>query len=280
MTSGADSVSSTRGSEFAHAVADTLAMAYRNVLHMSRLPEVLVFGLLQPVMFVLLFSYLFGGSMEVAGTTDPGVYREFVMAGIFAQSVSFATVSASAGIADDIHKGLIYRFRSLPMSRSSVLSGRTLADSARSVLSIAILSVVATLVGWRIHLGIAKALGAFALLVLLGYAFSWVGALIGLWARSPEAATTGGVVWLFPVVFISNAFLDLRNMHPFLRAIAEWNPFSATVQGCRQLFGNPGVAESAAWPMQHPIWASLVWSILIIAVFRAAAVYKYRTLTL
>ncbi|CAL9525203.1 ABC transporter permease [Streptomyces sp. enrichment culture] len=258
-------------------LTDSLVIARRNLIRMSRIPEMVIFGLIQPIMFVVLFSYVFGGSMNIGGSTDASVYRNFLMAGIFAQTVTFATAGAGAGIADDMHKGLIGRFRSLPMARGAVLTGRTLADLVQTALTVVVLAIVALLVGWRISEGVPKALGAFALLLLLGYAFSWIGALIGLSVRTPEAATSGGLIWLFPVTFISNAFVDAERMTPWLRHIAEWNPFSATVQACRELFGNPGVSQSDAWPMQHPVLASIIWSLLIIAVFRTLAVRKYRS---
>ncbi|MEU5398679.1 ABC transporter permease [Streptomyces sp. NPDC005963] len=258
-------------------VRDSLVVARRNLIRMTRIPEVILFGLIQPVMFVVLFSYVFGGSVSVGGSTSAVDYRNFLMAGIFAQTVTFATAGSSAGIADDMHRGLIDRFRSLPMARGAVLTGRTLADLVQTTLTIIVLVIVALLVGWRIHEGIPKALAAFGLLLLLGYAFSWIGALIGLSVRTPEAATSGGLIWLFPVTFISNAFVDSSQMTPWLRHIADWNPFSATVQACRELFGNPGVSQSDAWPMQNPVWASLIWSVLIIVIFRTLSVRKYRS---
>jgi ABC-type multidrug transport system permease subunit len=160
-----------------------------------------------------------------------------------------------------------------------VLTGRTLADLVQTALTVVVLAVVAVIVGWRIHNGVPKMFGAFALLLLLGYSFSWIGALIGLSVRSPEAATSGGLIWLFPVTFISNAFVDSSNMPGWLQPIADWNPFSATVQACRVLFGNPGVSNSSAWPMEHPVWASLLWSVVIIVLFRTLAVRKYRSAT-
>ncbi|MBT2393854.1 MULTISPECIES: ABC transporter permease [Streptomyces] len=260
-------------------VNDSLVVAKRNLIRMTRIPEMIIFGMIQPVMFVVLFSYVFGGSMQIGSSTDPIVYREFLMAGIFAQTVTFATAGAGAGIADDMHKGLIDRFRSLPMARGAVLTGRTLADLVQTALTVVVLTIVALLVGWRIHEGLPKALAGFALLLLLGYAFSWIGALIGLSVRTPEAATSGGLIWLFPVTFISNAFVDSSNMPGWLQPIAEWNPFSATVQACRELFGNPGVSPSDAWPMEHSVLASILWSVLIIVVFRTLAVRKYRSAT-
>src|SRR5215475_1998126 len=280
MTAITDVVGTTTGAPRARgglsqAVRDSLVVTKRNLIRMTRIPEIIIFGLVQPIMFVVLFSYVFGGSMTVNGSSSPAVYREFLMAGIFAQTVTFATAGAGAGIADDMHKGVIDRFRSLPMTRGAVLTGRTIADLVQTALTVLVLAIVAVLVGWRIHHGIPKAIAAFALLLLLGYAFSWIGALIGLSVRTPEAATSGGLIWLFPVAFVSAA-----QMTPWLRLVAEWNPFSATVQACRELFGNPGVSSSASWPMQHPVIASVAWSLVILLVFRTLAVRRYRSATI
>ncbi|CAL9543864.1 ABC transporter permease [Streptomyces albus] len=261
-------------------VTDSLVMAKRNLIRMVRIPEVVIFGLIQPIMFVVLFSYVFGGSIQIPGSgTSAQDYREFLMAGIFAQTVTFATAGAGAGIAEDMHRGLIDRFRSLPMARGAVLTGRTLADLVQTALTLVVLAIVAALVGWRAHDGVLDALAGFGLLLLLGYAFTWIGALIGLSVRTPEAATSGGLVWLFPLTFISVAFVPSQNMPAFLQHLAEWNPFSATVVAARELFGNlpPHYPVPDAWPMQHPVWASLLWSVVIIAVFRTLAVHKYRS---
>ncbi|WP_431984501.1 ABC transporter permease [Streptomyces qinglanensis] len=285
MTAAAQAASPTaprgRGG-IAQSITDSLVMAKRNLIRMVRIPEVVIFGLIQPIMFVVLFSYVFGGSIKVPGAgTDAGSYREFLMAGIFAQTVTFATAGASAGIAEDMHKGLVDRFRSLPMTRGAVLTGRTLADLVQTALTLVVLAVVAALVGWAPHDGIPDALAGFGLLLLLGYAFTWIGALIGLSVRTPEAATSGGLIWLFPLTFISVAFVPSQNMPAFLQHVAEWNPFSATVVACRELFGNlpAGYPVPDAWPMQHPAAASLMWSVVIIAVFRTLAVRKYRSAT-
>jgi ABC-2 type transport system permease protein len=268
------------GGGIGQSVTDSLTIAKRNLLRMMRIPEMVIFGLIQPVMFVVLFSYVFGGSISIPGAgVDAGAYREFLMAGIFAQTVTFATAGAGAGIAEDMHKGLIDRFRSLPMARGAVLTGRTLADLVQTALTLVVLAVVATIVGWRAHEGVLKALAGFGLLLLLGYAFTWIGALIGLSVRTPEAATSGGLIWLFPLTFISIAFVPSENMPSFLQHVAEWNPFSATVLAARELFGNlpPGYQAPDAWPMQNPVLASLLWSALIIAFFRTLAVRKYRS---
>ncbi|WNI29595.1 ABC transporter permease [Streptomyces sp. ITFR-6] len=263
-------------------VRDSLVIARRNLIRMTRIPEMILFGIIQPVMFVVLFTYVFGGSIAIPGAgVSAGAYKEFLMAGIFAQTVTFATAGAGAGIADDMHKGLIDRFRSLPMARGAVLTGRTLADLVQTAITLAVLAGVALLVGWHTHENIGKVLAGFGLLLLLGYAFTWIGALIGLSVRTPEAATSGGLIWLFPLTFISNAFVPVNGMPRFLQYVAEWNPFSATVAAARELFGNTieGVPKSVtgAWPMEHPVWASLLWSVLIVLVFRTLAVRKYRS---
>ncbi|MEU5387196.1 MULTISPECIES: ABC transporter permease [Kitasatospora] len=256
---------------------DSWVVAKRNLRRMTRIPEIVVFGLMQPVMFVLLFSYVMGGAIAIPGApTNHQTYIEYLMAGIFAQTVTFAVAGASAGIAEDMTKGLVDRFRSLPMSRAAVLTGRTLADLVQTAFTVVVLALVALLVGWRIHEGFPKALAAFGLLLLLGYAFSWIGALIGLSVRSPEAATSAGLIWLFPLTFVSNAFVPVSSMPSWLQPIACWNPFSATVQACRSLFGNPLGPVPDYWPMHHPVPVSVGWSLVILAVFSWLSVRKYR----
>ncbi|MCX5211056.1 ABC transporter permease [Kitasatospora sp. NBC_00240] len=265
-----------------HGVAATLhdswVVAKRNLRRMTRIPEIVVFGLMQPVMFVLLFSFVMGGAIQIPGAeASSDTYTQFLMAGIFAQTVTFAVAGASAGIAEDMTKGLVDRFRSLPMARSAVLVGRTLADLVQTAFTLLVLALVAFGVGWRIHEGFPKALAAFALLLLLGYAFSWIGALIGLSVRSPEAATSAGLIWLFPLTFISNAFVPISSMPGWLQPIAYWNPFSATVQACRDLFGNQVGPVDDVWPMQHATLVSVVWSLIIMVVFSWLSVRKYRS---
>ncbi|WP_442811955.1 ABC transporter permease [Streptomyces sp. NBC_01803] len=267
---------------FRQGLRDSMIVAKRNLLRMLRIPEIVVFGMIQPIMFVVLFSYVFGGSINIPGAgLDPEAYREFLMGGIFAQTVTFATAGAGAGIAEDMQKGIIDRFRSLPMARGAVLTGRTFADLVQTAVILVVLAIVAFAVGWRTHEGLPKALAAFGLLLLFGYAFTWIGALIGLSVRSPEAATSGGLVWLFPLTFISIAFVPSENMPGWLQPVAEWNPFSATVLGVRELFGNlpPGYQAPDSWPMQHPVLASALWSVAVILFFRKQAVRKYRQAT-
>ncbi|MGK5532353.1 ABC transporter permease [Streptomyces sp. URMC 129] len=267
---------------FRQGVRDSMIVAKRNLLRMLRIPEIVIFGMIQPIMFVVLFAYVFGGSINIPGAgLDPEAYREFLMGGIFAQTVTFATAGAGAGIAEDMQKGIIDRFRSLPMARGAVLTGRTFADLVQTAVTLVVLAIVAFAVGWRTHEGLANALAAFGLLLLFGYAFTWIGALIGLSVRSPEAATSGGLVWLFPLTFISIAFVPSENMPGWLQPVAEWNPFSATVLAVRELFGNlpEGYLAPDAWPMQHPVLASALWSVAVIVFFRRQAVRKYRQAT-
>ncbi|MDT0265356.1 ABC transporter permease [Streptomyces sp. DSM 44915] len=263
----------------AQSFRDSSVVAKRNLTRMFRVPEVIIFSLVQPVMFVVLFSYIFGGSIALPGAgTDASAYREYLMAGIFAQTVTFATAGSSVGIAEDMQKGIIDRFRALPMARGAVLTGRTFADLVQTALILLVLAIVALFVGWRIREGVLDAVAGFGLLLLLGYAFTWIGALIGLSVRTPEAATSGGLVWLFPLAFISVAFVPSENMPSLLQPIAEWNPFSATVLAARDLFGNlpPGYEAPDVWPLQNPALASLLWSLAIIVVFRTLAVRKYK----
>ncbi|KJK57110.1 ABC transporter permease [Saccharothrix sp. ST-888] len=257
---------------------DSWVVAKRNLRRMTRIPEIVVFGLMQPVMFVLLFSYVMGGAIQIPGThASSSTYTQFLMAGIFAQTVTFAVAGASAGIAEDMTKGLVDRFRSLPMARSAVLVGRTLADLCQTAFTLLVLAAVALLVGWRIHDGLLRALAGFGLLLLLGYAFSWIGALIGLSVRSPEAATSAGLIWLFPLTFISNAFVPITSMPGWLQTVAYWNPFSATVQAARDFFGNQVGPVDPAWPMQHAALVSVAWSLVIMVAFSWLSVRKYRS---
>jgi ABC transporter DrrB family efflux protein len=254
---------------------DAWVVTMRNLRRMMRMPESFVFGLIQPVIFVLLLSYVVGGAIKLPGAGTSG-YREFLMSGVFAQTVTFTVAGASIGIADDMSKGMVDRFRTLPMTRSAVLAGRTLSDLLQTAATLLVLVVVALCVGWRIHHGLLDALGAFALLLLLGFALSWIGALIGLSVRTPEAASSGGLIWVFPLTFVSNAFVPVQTMPGWLQQVAYWNPFSATVQACRVLFGTPGADGSHTWSMQHAVATSLLWSLLVLAVFSSLSVRAYR----
>ena len=256
------------------ALGDSAVIAKRNLIRIKRVPEILVFVLISPIMFVLLFAYVFGGSIDIPG----GSYREFLIAGIFAQTVVFGATFTGAGLAEDMQKGIIDRFRSLPMSRVAVLAGRTASDVAYNALSLAIMSLTGLLVGWRINDGIWNAALGFGLLLLFAYAFSWIMALVGLLVPSPEVVQNASFIVIFPVTFIANTFVPSDNLPTALRVFAEWNPISTVTQATRELFGNipPGTPEPAAWPLQNAVLYSLIWVVIIIAIFAPLSVARYR----
>ena len=257
---------------------DTWVITKRNIVRMRRIPEALLLGLAQPVVFVLLFAYIFAGSFGIPGSGGTMAYREYMMPGFFAQTVAFVTAgNSSIGMATDIQRGMVDRFRSLPMSRAALLNGRAAADIVQNLLVIVVMVVCAVTVGWRIHHGLAHAVAGFSLLLLLGYSLSWVGMLIGMAVRTPEAAASGNFLWLFPLTFLSNAFVAPATLPTILRFAAEWNPISATIQATRTQFGNPSLVQSHAWPMQHAALVSVLWSVVIALVCRALAVRKYRS---
>lgn len=253
---------------------DIVAVAKRNVIKIKRVPEVLVFVLLSPIMFVLLFAYVFGGSIDVQGST----YREFLIAGIFAQTVLFGSTFTGAGIAEDMQKGIINRFRSLPMSRSAVLAGRTASDVVYNVLSIIIMAITGLLVGWTIRSSALEALAGFLLLLLFAYAVSWVMAYIALLVPSPEVINNASFMVIFPLTFVANTFVPVENLPGPLQTFAEWNPVSAVTEATRELFGNipPGTPEPDAWSLQNPVLYSLIWIVVIIAVFVPLSVGRYK----
>jgi ABC-2 type transport system permease protein len=275
MTSIADgtAVVIPHRSKLAKALNDGSVIAKRNAIKIKRVPDLLVFSTLSPIMFILLFGYIFGSAIDVPGLS----YREFLMPGIFAQTVIFGATWTGASLADDMQKGIIDRFRSLPMSRAAVLAGRTLADLLTQALGALVVAGVGLVIGWRIHTGIADTLAAFGLALLLGYAFTWAGACLGMVLRSPEAAQQLGFILFLPLTFVSNAFVPTQGMPGWLQAVADWNPLSALAAACRHLFGNPDPAASIqVWPMQHPVLAVFLWSAALLAVFAPLAVHLYR----
>jgi len=256
------------------ALSDANVVARRNVIKITRVPEVLVFVLLSPIMFVLMFGYVFGNSIEIQGTS----YREFLIAGIFAQTVLFGATFTGTGIAEDMQKGIINRFRSLPMARSAVLAGRTASDVIYNVLSIAIMAITGLLIGWRIRGSILEAALGFVLLLLFAYAFSWVMALIALMVPSVEVINNASFMVIFPLTFVANTFVPAESLPGPLQAFAEWNPVSAVTQAARELFGNipAGTPEPDAWPLQNPVLYTLLWVVVIVAVFAPLAVARYQ----
>jgi ABC-2 type transport system permease protein len=264
---------------FGWLIHDGLVVTKRNLIQTMRVPELVFFSLVQPVIFVLMFAYVFGGAIGVPGSDAPNAYREYLVPGIFGQTVAFAAAASTVGLAEDMHKGIIDRFRSLPMTASAVLFGRTAADALRQVLVLVVLSITGYVVGWRINDGLANAALAYLLLLLFAYTVSWIGSWIGLYMPNPETANTAGLIWLFPLTFLSNAFVPLAGMPPVIRTIAEWNPVSALVLSCRTLFGNPTGLTSDAWSLQHPVTYTLISCLAAIAVFAPLAVRKYRRTT-
>jgi ABC-2 type transport system permease protein len=257
-------------------LSDALVITKRNLITVPRVLEILVFATIQPVMFTLLFAYVFGGAISLPGG---GSYREYLMAGVFGLTLAFTSTRTAVSLATDMQQGLLDRFRSLPMSRSAVLAGRTTADLALTAVTIAVTSASGLAVGWRIHDGPGKAAAGFALLFLLGYALSWAGAAIGMSVRTPEAATQAVLTWLFPLAFISSAFVPTQGMPHWMQYIAAWNPISATAAACRQLWGNPqSPLAHPTWLTSHPALLSAAWSVIILACASALSIRKYRAL--
>ena len=256
------------------AAHDGLVIAKRNVIKIKRVPDLLVFATLSPIMFVLLFAYVFGSAIQIPGVS----YREFLMAGIFAQTMLFGATITGSGLADDIQKGIVDRFRSLPMARSAVLVGRTTSDLINNVLVIVVMSVTGLIVGWRIHSSPLEALAGYGVLLLFAYAFSWVMATVGLMVRSPEVFNNASFVAVFPLTFIANTFVGTTNLPGPLKVFAEWNPISAVTQAARELFGNtnPTVPPPDAWPLQRPVLTTLLWVVLLLAIFVPLSVQRYK----
>jgi ABC-2 type transport system permease protein len=259
------------------ALADGAVIAKRNLIKVKRVPDLLVFTTLSPIMFVLLFAYVFGNSIDVPGVN----YREFLIAGIFAQTVVFGATFTGAGLAEDIQKGIIDRFRSLPMAPSAVLVGRTTSDVLYNVISITIMSITGLLVGWRIRGSVLEALAGFLLLLLFAYAFSWVMAWVGLLVPSPEVVNNAAFMIIFPLTFVANTFVPSENLPTVLRTFAEWNPISAATQAARDLFGNtnPAGPPPDVWPLRNPELYTLMWVAIILAVFVPLANRQYRKAT-
>jgi ABC-2 type transport system permease protein/oleandomycin transport system permease protein len=248
-------------------VSDTLTITQRNLLALTRIPEQLFFSTVQPIMFVLLFTYVFGGAIKVPG----GHYVNYLMPGIFVQTVAFGAVSTSIGLAEDLQKGLIERFRALPMSRSAVLTGRTTADMVRNVFVVIIITAVGFAVGFRPTTGVLAYLAAILLILLFAYALSWGFAVIGLSAPNSETAQVMSFPILFPLIFVSSAFVPVIFMPSWLRGFATYQPVSVTVSACRALMiGGP----TSKWVIQ-----TLAWTIGLLIVLMPLAVRRYRNRT-
>ncbi|MFJ1768344.1 ABC transporter permease [Amycolatopsis sp. NPDC088138] len=261
-------------SAIAKGISDGGIITWRNLMNVRRNPDWLMAATLQPIMFVLLFAYVFGDA--IGGDAGGAAYREFLIAGIFAQTVAFNSAFTVIGFANDLQKGIIDRFRSLPMSRIAVVLGRTTSDLVVSVVALVVMSLCGLIVGWRIRGSFLDAVLGYLVMLMFAWALSWVGALIGLTARSVEVAQSAGLIWMFPLSFVSSAFVPTDKMPPFLRAIADWNPFTAVINATRDLFGNRFGAAPTGWPAEHAALYSILCCVAIIAVFAPLATARYR----
>jgi ABC transporter DrrB family efflux protein len=254
-------------------LTDVWAMTRRNLVHISREPMQLSDVTLQPVLFTALFVYIFGGAIPVPG----GSYKDYLLAGILALNLVTSTMGTAVGLSTDLHEGMIDRFRTLPMWRSAVLVGRSVADFMTSCLCALIVAITGLVVGWRPDANIGSIVAGFLLILFFAYSLTWIAASVGLNSKSPESAASFGFIVLFPLAFVSNAMVPTRHMPGWLQAIANWNPVSAVCAAVRHLWGNPNPAATVqAWPMQHPVEASLIWSVVILAIAAPLAAHFFR----
>jgi ABC transporter DrrB family efflux protein len=251
-------------SRLRYGISDTLVLAKRSLMRIPRAPDLLISFTVQPIMFVLLFVYVFGGAIETPGYD----YVDFLMPGIIVQTMSFGGFVTALGLSEDLKKGLVDRFRSLPMARSAVLAGRTLADIVTNSLSIAVMIAVGVIAGFSFDAPLAHIVAGILLLLLFGYAFSWVFAFVGITSSSPESSQAIGFTLIFPLSFISSAFVPVDSMPGVLQAFAEVNPFTITVDAIRALF--------LGAPAGNDIWGAVVWSLGIAVVFAYLSVYRYK----
>jgi ABC-2 type transport system permease protein len=268
------------GSGIRQALRDGAIVMWRNLKRIPRIPELAIFAVMQSIMFVLLFAFVFGGAIPIPG----GNYREYLMPGIFAQTIIFATVTVAIGMADDMTKGLIDRFRSLPMARSAVLTGRTLSEVVYQTGILAVLMATGLTVGWGVHTGILEFLAGVGLLLLFAFTMAWVGVWLGLVVPTVEVAQQVGFTVLFPLTFVSNVFVPVQSLPDFLKPVADWNPTSTLTGAIRHLWGNPTAADPrlpppTGLPAEQPALVTLAWVALILAVFIPLAVRKYRSIS-
>jgi ABC transporter DrrB family efflux protein len=262
------------------AARDGLIIMWRNLKRIPRIPELAIFAILQSIMFVVLFAFVFGGAIPLPGyPPDPKYYREYLMPGIFAQTIVFAAGTTAIGMADDIGKGIIDRFRSLPMARSAVLSGRSLSDVVYNGGILIVLMVSGLFVGWTVHTGLGNLIAGIALLLLFAFAMSWVGIYLGLSVPTVEVAQQAIFTVLFPITFISNVFVPTQTLPSWLQFIAEWNPTSTLTGSLRQLWGNPNPFATDSFPSQNPALVTIVWVVVLIAIFGPLGVRRYRSMS-
>ena len=254
---------------------DVWVLTKRSLARIRREPETLSEVTIQPVMFVLMFAYVFGGAINIPGG---GSYHEYLIGGMLGMGLAQTAPGTAVAVVSDMATGLIDRFRSLPMSRAAVLTARTIADLLTQMIGAAVVAGVGLAIGWRVHTSAGDVIEAFALALLFGYAFTWAGVCLGMVLRSPEAAQQTGFVIFLPLTFISSAFVPTQGMPGWLQPVAEWNPMSSLAAACRHLFGNPNPAATVdVWPAQHPELAVLCWSAAMLVVFAPLAVHLYRS---
>jgi ABC-2 type transport system permease protein len=266
----------TRGARARDLASDSLALAGRNLQHVRQIPEKLLDVTIQPVMFVLLFAYVFGGVIHVGG----GSYREYLIGGVLVQSLAFGMMGPAVSIATDLTEGIVDRLRSLPMARSAYLIGHLLAELAAAVLGATVLCLSGLIVGWRVHSDLPHALAGFGLLIAFTFTMLVVGTLLGLLVRSPDAAQGIVFITVFPLTFVANTFVPLAGLPSVLRQIAEYNPISAFAAAFRTLFGNPlALPAHPPWPIQHPVLSSCLWCAGLLAICLPLMLWRYRART-
>jgi ABC-2 type transport system permease protein len=269
-------IPATDANRIANWWTDSKVFMFRNIEHIRQIPEKLLDVTIQPLMFVLLFAYVFGGAIAVQG----GSYREYIIAGILIQSLTFGLTSPATSIATDLEEGVIDRFRALPTTRAAYLTGHFLAELAGLALSIVILLGAGMLVGWRAHTSILEIAGAGLLLLLFSAAMVWIGTYAGLLVRAPDAAMGIGFIVVFPLTFLSTAFVPVASLPTVLQWIASWNPVSVLVAACRELFGNPtGEITKHTWPLDHAILAAFIYCLVILALAIPASLRRFRKRT-
>ena len=261
------------------AASDGLLVSWRNLKRIPRIPELAIFAIIQTLVFVVLFAFVFGGAIPIPGYPDPNAYREFLMPGIFAQTIVFASATTAIGMTDDVNKGIIDRFRSLPMARSAVLTGRALSDVVYNGGILVVLILAGLAVGWTVHTGFTALLAGIALMLLFAFAMSWLGIWMGLNVPSVEVAQQVIFTVLFPITFLSNVFVPPQTLPSWLQPIAEWNPTSTLTSSLREMWGNPNPYVSDSFPSQNPVIVTLVWVVVIIAIFGPLGVRRYRSMS-
>jgi ABC-2 type transport system permease protein len=260
-------------------IADGLIVTWRNLKRIPRIPELAIFAILQSIMFVLLFAFVFGGAIPLPGYPDPNAYREYLMPGIFGQTIVFAAATTTIGMTDDVNKGIIDRFRSLPMARSAVLIGRSLSDVVYNAGILIVLMLSGLVVGWTVRTGLPELLEGIALLLLFAFAMSWIGIWLGLSVPTVEVAQQVGFTVLFPITFVSNVFVPTQTLPSWLQVFAEWNPTSTLTAALRQLWGNPNPFASNSFAAQNPILVTLIWVVVIVGIFGPLGVRRYRSMS-